>query len=68
MLGTTIHCYILSIHAVGLMVIEKKISFKKSHYKSIRAIDPQGHDTFAPKRLDWQDLCRVELDIPIHTT
>ena len=33
----------------------------------MRAIDPQGRDKFAPKRLDWQDLCRVPLDIAIHT-
>ena len=31
------------------------------------AIDPQGRDKFAPKRLDWQHLCRVPLDIAIHT-
>ena len=31
------------------------------------AINPRGCDKFAPKRLDWQDLCRVPLDIAIHT-
>ena len=40
---------------------------KISHYKSKRAIDPHGCDKFAPKRLNWQDLCRVPLDIAIHT-
>ena len=40
---------------------------KFSHYKSKRAIDPQGSDKFAPKKLDWQGLCRVPLDIAIHT-
>ena len=36
-------------------------------YKSKRAIDPQGSDKFAPKKLDWQGLCRVPPDIAIHT-
>ena len=40
---------------------------EKSHYKSMRAIDPQGRDKFASKRLHWQVLCRVPLDIAIHT-
>ena len=33
----------------------------------MRATDPQGRYKFAPKRLDWQDLYRVPLDIAIHT-
>ena len=33
----------------------------------MRANEPQGHDKFAPKRLDWPDLCRIPLDIAIHT-
>ena len=33
----------------------------------LRAIHPKGCDKFAPKRLDWQDLCRVPLNIGIHT-
>ena len=33
----------------------------------MQTIDPKEHDKFAPKRLDWQDLCRVPLDIAIHT-
>ena len=49
------------------MVIEKKIFKKISHYKSKRDIDPQGFDNFAPKKLDWHYLCRVPLDITIHT-
>ena len=52
---------------MGLLVTEKKIFLKISHYKSKRVIDPHGCDKFAPKRLDWQDLCRVPLDIAIHT-
>ena len=45
----------------------KEDFIKFSHYKSKRAIDPQGSDKFAPKKLDWQGLCRVPLDIAIHT-
>ena len=33
----------------------------------MEAIDPQGLDKFAPKGLDWWDLCRGQLDIAIHT-
>ena len=33
----------------------------------MRAIDPQGCDKFAPKRFYWQDLCKVPVDIAIHT-
>ena len=32
-----------------------------SNYKSMRAIDPNVHDKFSPKGLDWQDLCRGPL-------
>ena len=45
----------------------KEDFLKFSHYKSKRAIDPQGSDKFAPKKLVWQGLCRVPIDIAIHT-
>ena len=50
MKGTTRHYNIL--YAVALMVIDKKI-FKGffSNYMSMRAIDPQGHGHFAPKKM-----------------
>ena len=34
-----------------------------TNYKSMRAIDPHVHDKFSPKGLDWQVLCRGQLDI-----
>ena len=37
-----------------------------SHYKSMQAIDIQVYDKFAPKGLDWQDLCTRPLDIAIY--
>ena len=29
----------------------------------MQPIDPHVHDKFTSERLDWQDLCRVPLDI-----
>ena len=65
MKGTTRHyykLYTIYIYAVALMVIDEKIkSF--SNYMSMRAIDPQTHGHFAPKRQNLKDLCRGPLDI-----
>ena len=33
----------------------------------MQSIDPQGLDKFSPRRPDWWDLCRGQLDIAIHT-
>ena len=48
---TTKHCYILNIKAVGLLVSEKKIFFKFSHYKSMGANDHQGVSSLDPRCL-----------------
>ena len=45
--------------------IEEFLSFYD--HESMQAIDPQGLDKFSPKRPDWWDLCRGQLDIAIHT-
>ena len=44
--GTSLHCYILSIQAVSLIVIEKKISKKNpiTVYKSIISYLSPGRD------------------------
>ena len=46
------------------MVSEKKIFFYVfSYYKSMEANDPRGVGQFRPQGHDWQDLCRVPLNI-----
>ena len=47
------------IYTVALMFIDNKMFFC---YMSMRAIDPQEHDQFAPKGLNWQDFCWGSLD------
>ena len=45
--GDSLHCYKLSIKGY------RKDFFQISHYKSMRAIDPQGYGKFASKRLAY---------------
>ena len=41
-MGTTKHCYIQNIEALGLLVSEKKIFVSFSHCKSMETIYPRG--------------------------
>ena len=41
-MGTTKHCYIQNIEALGLLVSEKKFFFSFSHCKSMETIYPRG--------------------------
>ena len=58
MQGTTKHCFILNIQALGLVVSEKKIFSRFSHYKPIADNDPPPLilATLDPKGHGWQDL------------
>ena len=50
-MGTTKHCYIPNIKAVGLVVSEKKIFFTQisfSYCRSMETIDPRGVAKFDP--------------------
>ena len=50
------------------MVIEKKISKKKSHYKSMQGIYPQCFTSLHPRGLIGRIYkCRIPLNITIHT-
>ena len=50
MMGTTKHCYIQNIEALGLLVSEKKIFVSFSHCKSImETIYPRGVAKFDPR-------------------
>ena len=57
MLGTTNYCYTKNIKALDLMVSEKKI-FLRFPIVSLREMMTPGRD--------WQDLCRVPLNIATH--
>ena len=48
-MGTTKHCYIQNIEALGLLVSEKKIFVSFSHCKSIKTIYPRGVAKFDPR-------------------
>ena len=65
MKGTTKHCDILKIQALGLVVSDKEIilrfpivSLREKMTPGVWPISTQGHD--------WKDLCRVPLTIAIH--
>ena len=47
-MGTTKHCYIQNIEALGLLVSEKKIFVSFSLCKSMENIDPRGVAKFDP--------------------
>ena len=48
-MGTTKHCYIQNIEALGLLVSEKKIFVSFSHCKSMETIYPRGVTKFDPR-------------------
>ena len=48
-MGTTKHCYIQNIEALGLLVSEKKIFVSFSHCKSMETIYPRGVAKFNPR-------------------
>ena len=48
-MGTTKHCYIQNIEALGLLVSEKKIFVSFSHCKSMETIYPRGVAKFDPR-------------------
>ena len=48
-MGTTKHCYIQNIEALGLLVSEKKIFVSFSHCKSMETIYPPGVAKFDPR-------------------
>ena len=48
-MGTTKHCYIQNIEALGLLVSEKKIFVSFSHCKSVETIYPRGVAKFDPR-------------------
>ena len=48
-MGTTKHCYIQNIEALGLLFSEKKTFFSFSHCKSMEIINPQGVAKFDPR-------------------
>ena len=48
-MGTTKHCYIQNIEALGLLVSEKKIFVCFSHCKSMETIYPRGVAKFDPR-------------------
>ena len=48
-MGTTKHCYIQNIEALGLLVSEKKFFFSFSHCKSMETIYPRGVAKFDPR-------------------
>ena len=48
-MGTTKHCYIQNIEALGLLVSEKKIFVSFSHFKSMETIYPRGVAKFDPR-------------------
>ena len=48
-MGTTKHCYIQNIEALGFLVSEKKIFVSFSHCKSMETIYPRGVAKFDPR-------------------
>ena len=48
-MGTTKHCYIQNIDALGLLVSEKKIFVSFSHCRSMETIYPRGVAKFDPR-------------------
>ena len=48
-MGTTKHCYLQNIEALGLLVSEKKIFVSFSHCKSMETIYPRGVAKFDPR-------------------
>ena len=48
-MGTTKHCYIQNIEALGLLVSEKKIFVIFSHCRSMETIYPRGVAKFDPR-------------------
>ena len=65
MLGTTNYCYTQNIKALDLMVSEKKI-FLHFPIVSLREMMTPGGSQFRPQGYDWQDLCRLPLNIATH--
>ena len=54
------------MQAVGLMVSEKKMFFFFLSFFfiiSLLELVTPGHGQFGPRGLDWQDLCRGQLNI-----
>ena len=60
---TTRHCYTQNLKALGYVFSEEIFFLCFSHCKYKGANDPQGGAIFDPQGHDWQDLCRVSLNI-----
>ena len=64
--GLTKHCFTQNIKALGLMVSEKKIFLRFFPIISLWRPMTPGRGQFRPQGHDWQDLCRVPLNIATH--
>ena len=63
--GSISHCYTQNIKPLGFVVSEKKIFFMFFFffYVSLGGLMTPGAKSILPPGHDWQDLCRVLLNI-----
>ena len=60
--GITKHCHKQNKRALGLMVSERKILLCSTYFSIWELMTP-GCSNFDPQGHDWQDLCRVPLNL-----
>ena len=58
--GDCLHSYTQNINALGLMVSEKKIYYV---FPIVNLWELMGRGQIGPQGHDWQNLCRVSLNI-----